>query len=80
MAAATVTGRNQNEVFGGRVAISADSIVFASGSDTWNTGLASIDFVILTPTTNIAPAFTISGGVVTAINAGTYAGGVIGNF
>jgi hypothetical protein len=78
MAAATVTGLYQNNVPGAKRQVGASSIVFASGSDTWVTGLAVVEVIMLTPTTNIAPAFTVSGGTVTAVTAGTYRGMVQG--
>ena len=82
MAAATVTNQTQNNVAGNRRQVTATSIVFASGSDTWDTGLKQVETIMLTPTTNIAPAFTVgtgtSSGIITAINAGTYRGSVQG--
>ncbi len=78
MAAATVTGRRQNNISGNRRVVYATSVVFASGSDTWATGLQQVDVIHLTPTTNIAPAFTVSGGTITAVTAGTYRGSVEG--
>lgn len=82
MAAATVTGVYQNNVPGAKRQVGASSIVFASGSDTWVTGLAVIEVIMLTATTNVAPAFTVgtgtSAGTITAVNAGTYRGMVQG--
>jgi hypothetical protein len=82
MAAATVTGRRQNNIAGNRRIVYATSVVFASGSDTWATGLKQIDAIHLTPTTNVAPAFTVgtgsTAGTITAVNAGTYRGSVEG--
>lgn len=82
MAAATVTGRRQNNVPGNRRQIIATSVVFATGGDTWATGLKFIETISLTPTTNIAPAFTVgtgsSAGTLTCVTAGTYRGSVTG--
>lgn len=78
MAAATVTGRKQNNVSGNRREIYATSVVFALAGDTWITGLSQVNVICLTPTTNIAPAFTVSGGTITCVTAGTYRGKVEG--
>ena len=78
MAAATVTGRRQSNISGNRREVYATSIIFASNSDTWATGLKQVDVISLCPTTNISPAFTVSGGTITAVTAGTYRGKVEG--
>lgn len=80
MAAATVTLRRQNNVSGNRKQIFADSIVFANNGDTWVTGLARIDKIDMTPTTNVAFGFTVSGGTLTLAAASglTFRGGVEG--
>lgn len=82
MAAATVSNRRQNNVVGARVEVMADSIAFANNGDTWDTGLNSINIIMLTPTTNTAFGFTVSGGILTLVSAGalTFRGGVQGNF
>ncbi len=83
MAAATITNQRQNVVIGNRVFIGADTVTFAANSDTWNTGLNSINAVMLTPTTEEAYGFTISGGTITLVDASapiTFRGGVLGNF
>ena len=83
MAAATVTGAQQNNVVGARIYRGADSIVFASNGDTWDTGLNDIDAIWLTPTTEEAFGFTVSGGTLTLVNTNapvTFRGGVLGNF
>ena len=69
MAAATVTGRRQNNISGNRREIFADSVVFASNGDTWNTGLKQINAICLQQTTNVAAGFTVSGGTITLIAA-----------
>ncbi len=80
MAAATVTNQKQNNVAGNRRQIIAQSIVFASNGDTWATGLKQIDSISLTPTTNTAYGFTVSGGTITLVAAGglTFRGLVTG--
>lgn len=83
MAAATVTQKRQEQVFGGRRYVGASSIVFANNGDTWDTNLNSIDAILLTPTTNVAFGFTVSGGgILTLVCATglTFRGGVLGNF
>ena len=83
MAAATITNQRQNVVVGNRVQISADTITFAADGDTWDTGLNSINFIMLQATTAEASGFTVSGGVLTLVNATapvTFRGGVEGNF
>lgn len=83
MAAATVTNQRQNVVVGNRVMINADTVTFASNGDTWDTGLNSINAIQLTPTTEEAYGFTVSGGTITLVDASapiTFRGGAIGNF
>lgn len=83
MAAATVTNQRQNVVVGNRVMINADTITFASDGDTWDTGLNSVNAILLTPTTEEAYGFTVSGGTLTLVDANapiTFRGGVLGNF
>ena len=84
MAAATVTGRKQNNVPGNRRKIIATSIVFAANSDTWATGLKEVEEIHLTPTTNVAFGFTVgtgtSAGTITLVAASglTFRGSVEG--
>jgi len=81
MAAATVTGRQQNVVMGSLRRIGASSIVFASNGDTWTIpGLKVIKQIDLTSTTGVAYGFTIAGNVITLASAGglTFGGGVLG--
>lgn len=81
MAAATVTLRQQNQVFGGLRRVGAGSIVFASNGDTWTVpGIKSVRQIDLTPTAGTAYGFTVSGNVITLASAGglTFMGGVIG--
>lgn len=69
MAEATVTGQFQNNVPGAKRQVGASSIVFAANGDTWTTGLKSVETINLTPTTNTAFGFTVSGGVLTLVAA-----------
>lgn len=80
MAEATITSPHLRTVMGSVVAQGADSIVFAANSDTWTTSLRHIYAINLTPTTNTAFGFTVSGGVITLVAAGglTFMGEVIG--
>lgn len=81
MPAATVTGAQRDHVFGDRKYIGANSIVFANNGDTWTVpGLKRIMAIMLTPTTNTAFGFTVSGATITLVAAGglTFRGGVIG--
>ena len=80
MPAATVTSVHQLSVQGDRRVVGANSIVFANNGDTWDSGLNVIEEVNLTPTTNTAFGFTVSGGVVTLVAAGglTFRGNVKG--
>lgn len=81
MAAATVTGRRQNDVDGRLRRVSASSIVFASNSDTWAVpGIKTVYAINLTPTAGTAFGFTISGNTLTLVSAGglTFGGSVLG--
>ena len=79
MAAATVTGRQRNNVAGHLRQVIATSIVFASPNDTWTVpGIKNVFAIALAPTTSIDASFTVSGNVITALNAGTYRGGAMG--
>lgn len=81
MAAATVTGRQQNVVVGNLRRVGAASIVFAANGDTWTVpGIRTIYEINLTPTTNTAFGFTISGATITLVSGGalTFHGGVLG--
>ena len=80
MAAATVTGRRQNNVPGNRRKIIATSVAFAANADTWNTGLKLVEDIHLTPTTNSSYGFTVSGGTITLVSGGavTFRGSVEG--
>lgn len=80
MAAATVTGRRQNNVAGNRRVVYATSVVFAANGDTWETGLKQIDVIHLTPTENTAYGFTVSDGELTLVSGGalTFRGSVEG--
>jgi hypothetical protein len=80
MAAATVTGRRQNNVSGNRREVFANSIAFAANGDTWDTKLKTINAICLTPTTNTAFGFTVSGGTITLVSGGalTFMGKVEG--
>ena len=83
MAAATITNQRQNVVMGSRVLINADTITFAANGDTWDTGLNAINVIMLTPTTEEAFGFTVSGGILTLVDASapvTFRGGALGNF
>lgn len=82
MADATITNEQQNSVMGDLIRIGADSIAFANNGDTWATPLGHIFEINLTPTTNTAFGFTISGGTITLVSAGalTFRGGVTGKF
>lgn len=83
MAAAAITNQRQNVVVGNRVQIMADTITFTSDGDTWDTGLGSINIIMLTPTTAEAFGFTVSGGILTLVDSTapvTFRGGVEGNF
>lgn len=80
MPAATITGAQQESVYGDLRVIGADSIVFANNGDTWATPLRHIHSINLTPTTNTAFGFTVSGGTITLVAASglTFRGSVIG--
>lgn len=81
MAAATVTGRRQNDVAGRLRVVSASAIAFANTGDTWAVpGIKTIYDISLTPTTNASFGFTISGATIT-LTAGagvTFLGSVTG--
>lgn len=84
MAAATVTGSRQNNVAGNRRQITATSVAFAANGDTWDTGLAFVETIMLTPTTNTAFGFTVgtgaNAGIITLVSGGalTFRGSVQG--
>lgn len=81
MAAATVTGRLQNDVMGRLRQVAATSIAFASTGDTWAVpGLKKIYTIDLVPTTNASFGFTVSGNTITVVSGGavTFAGAVTG--
>jgi hypothetical protein len=80
MAAATVTGVQQEQVAGSYKYVGANSLVFANNSDVWVTGLKHIYSINLTPTTNASFGFTVSGGTITLVAAAglTFRGGVFG--
>ncbi len=81
MAAATVTGRQQNQVMGTRRYVGANSVAFAANGDTWTIpGIKGVNAFLLTPTTNTAYGFTVSGNVITLVSGGalTFRGGVLG--
>lgn len=81
MAAATVTGRLQNDVTGRLRAVTATSLAFAANGDTWTVpGIKKIYTIDLCPTTNASYGFTISGNVITLASGGavTFSGGVAG--
>ena len=81
MAAATVTGRRQNDVDGRLRRVSASSIVFASTGDTWAVpGIKTVYSIALTSTTGTAFGFTVSGNTITLASAGglTLGGAVLG--
>lgn len=83
MAAATVTGRQQNVVVGNLRYVGANSVAFAADADTWDTGLRAIRAIQLTPfgaASDDSFGFNISGGTLT-LDAGagvTFRGGVLG--
>ena len=75
MAAATVTNRRQNQVFGGLRVFSADTVVFASNGDTLTVpGMKRISDISYTPTTNASFGFTISANVITLVSSGGVTG------
>ena len=49
------------------------TLASVSNNDTYSTGLTTIDHVSVTPTTAVAIGCTVSGGVITLLNAGTIA-------
>lgn len=81
MAAATVTGRNRNEVLGTLRQFSASSIAFAANGDTLAVpGMKAIRAIQFTPTANTAFGFTVSGNTITLVSGGalTFRGAVLG--
>jgi hypothetical protein len=81
MAAATVTGRFQNNVIGNLRWFGASSIVFANNGDTLTVpGIKTVRQISLTPTAGTAYGFTVSGNVITLVAAGglTFRGGITG--
>ena len=81
MPAATVTGREQNAVFGNQRYVGATSIVFAANGDTWTIpGIRTVKSLMLTCTANTAFGFTVSSNVITLVSGGalTFRGGAIG--
>jgi len=79
LAAATITNERW-QVAGNLRFVTADSVVFANNGDTWNTKLKTVRAISLTPTTNTAFGFTVSGGTITLVAAAglTFRGGVWG--
>lgn len=84
MAAATVTGAQQDAVLGNLNRRGANSIVFANNGDTWTVpGIKTIFEINLAPTT-LPPGtyyFTVSANVITLVSASggiTFTGGVLG--
>ena len=66
MAAATITGRRQNQVMGGLRVVTADTIAFANTGDTWTVpGIKRIASIDMTPTTNASFGFTVAANVIT---------------
>jgi len=82
MAVATLTGTFQHTVQGDVRQVGASSVAFAANGDTWDTGLSQIYSINLTPTTNTAFGFTVSGGTITLVSAGalTFKGTVTGKY
>lgn len=82
MAAATVTGKRQNNVSGNRRVIYANSVAFAADGDTWNTGLRQVQVINLTPSTDPGGTFwfDVSNGTLTLQSSGaiTFRGSVEG--
>ncbi len=81
MAAATVTNRRQNQVYGGLRVFCADSIAFASSGDTLTVpGMKRISDISLTPTTNGSFGFTVAGNIITITSGGalTFLGQITG--
>ena len=75
MAAATVSGRRQNNVLGNRRSVTWDSVSFAATLDTLVVpGLKRIEAIDFTPTTNASFGFTISGATLTLQSGGAVAG------
>jgi len=81
MAVATVTGRQQRVVVGSLNRWGANSVAFAANGDTLTVnGIKVVKQIDLTPTTNTAYGFTVSGNVITLVSGGalTFMGGVLG--
>ncbi len=81
MAAATVTYQGRRNVTGHTREIAYTSVVFANNGDTLTVpGIKVVRTVDLSPTTNTAYGFTISGNVLTLVAASglTFAGAVTG--
>lgn len=81
MPAATVTQRQQNQVVGALRGVFANSVAFANNGDTWEIpGIRNVRSIMLTPTTNTAYGFTVSGNTITLVSAGalTFRGGILG--
>lgn len=80
MAEATQTGRTRFFVLGNLRGQAAPGLTFAANGDVWTTKLKVIGAILLTPTTNTAYGFTVSGGTITLVSAGalTFRGGVLG--
>jgi len=81
MAAATVTGRLQNNVDGRLREVYATSIAFAANGDTWTIpGIKRVYAIDLCPTTNASYGFSVSGNTITLASGGavTFTGGVAG--
>lgn len=81
MAAATITGRQRNNVAGHLREVIATSIAFAANGDTWAIpGIKIILGYSLEPTTNASFGFTVSGNTITLQSGGalTFRGSVRG--
>lgn len=82
MAAATVTGRERWFVLGNLRGVSCPGLTFAAHGDTWTCKLKVIGAIWLTPTTDAAYGFTVSGGTITLDSGGVagleFRGGVLG--
>lgn len=75
MAAATVSGRRQNGVFGNRRVYSADAVTFATTGDTLTVpGMKRIESISYTKTTNASNGFTVSANVLTIVSGGALTG------
>ena len=79
MAAATATGRRQNQVISARRQVTWDSVAFANSGDTLVIpGMKRLETIDFTPTTNASFGFTsaLSNGVltVTIVSGGAVTG------